>query len=174
MADHLIPTPALHRWVIDLFRASGSSDREATLTAELPKLSSDERAHLVKGLPQLAEAVASLEEASPTKPAPSRVLPAEAPASSPAPANNVVVVNARHREDRYKVVSFSPRALVLEGKGTLPENVLSSLEVDTQPPLPLCAVTVSCTAVTGNQRLVMAPFALSADAARRLRELTKP
>ena len=34
MADHLIPTPALHRWVIDLFRAAGSSDREATLTAD--------------------------------------------------------------------------------------------------------------------------------------------
>ena len=34
MADHLIPTPALHRWVIDLFRASGSSEREATLTAD--------------------------------------------------------------------------------------------------------------------------------------------
>jgi hydroxycarboxylate dehydrogenase B len=34
MADHLIPTPALHRWVVDLFRAAGSSDREATLTAD--------------------------------------------------------------------------------------------------------------------------------------------
>lgn len=147
---------------------------EATLTAAVPKLTADERAHLVKGLPQLAETVASLEEASPTKPAPSRVLPADAPASSPAPANTVVVVNARRREDRYTVVSFGPRALVLEGKGTLPENVLASLEVEAQPPLPLCAVTVSCTAVTGNQRLVMAPFALSTDTARRLRALTKP
>ena len=34
MASHLIPTAALHRWVIDLFRAAGSSDREATLTAD--------------------------------------------------------------------------------------------------------------------------------------------
>jgi len=34
MADHLIPTPALHRWVVDLFRAAGSSEREATLTAD--------------------------------------------------------------------------------------------------------------------------------------------
>lgn len=32
MADHLIPTPALHRWVVDLFRAAGSNAREATLT----------------------------------------------------------------------------------------------------------------------------------------------
>lgn len=147
---------------------------EATLTAEVPKLSDEERAHLVKGLPQLAEAVASLEEASPTRPAPTRVLPAEAPVAPPAPARDVFVVNARRREDRYKVVSFVPRALVLEGKGALPENVLASLEVEAQPPLPLCAVTVSCTAVTGNHRLVMAPFSMSTDAARRLRELTKP
>jgi uncharacterized oxidoreductase len=34
MADHLLPTPALHRWVVDLWRAAGSSDREATLTAD--------------------------------------------------------------------------------------------------------------------------------------------
>lgn len=34
MADHLIPTPALHRWVVDLFRAAGSNAREATLTAD--------------------------------------------------------------------------------------------------------------------------------------------
>lgn len=34
MADHLIPTPALHRWIVDLFRAAGSCDREATLTAD--------------------------------------------------------------------------------------------------------------------------------------------
>lgn len=34
MADYVIPTPALHRWVVDLFRAAGSSDREATLTAD--------------------------------------------------------------------------------------------------------------------------------------------
>ncbi len=34
MAEHLIPTAALHRWVVDLFRAAGSSEREATLTAD--------------------------------------------------------------------------------------------------------------------------------------------
>jgi uncharacterized oxidoreductase len=34
MADHLIPTEPLHRWVADLFRAAGSSDREAALTAD--------------------------------------------------------------------------------------------------------------------------------------------
>jgi uncharacterized oxidoreductase len=34
MAEHMIPTAALHRWVVDLFRAAGSSDREATLTAD--------------------------------------------------------------------------------------------------------------------------------------------
>jgi len=34
MADHLIPTPALHRWVADVFRAAGSSAREAELTAD--------------------------------------------------------------------------------------------------------------------------------------------
>lgn len=34
MADHLIPTAPLHRWVVDLFRAAGSSEREATLTAD--------------------------------------------------------------------------------------------------------------------------------------------
>lgn len=34
MADHPIPTAALHRWVVDFWRAAGSSDREATLTAD--------------------------------------------------------------------------------------------------------------------------------------------
>ncbi len=34
MADHLIPTAALQRWMIDLWLAAGSSDREATLTAD--------------------------------------------------------------------------------------------------------------------------------------------
>jgi len=34
MAESLIPTPALHRWVVDLFRAAGSNEREATLTAD--------------------------------------------------------------------------------------------------------------------------------------------
>jgi uncharacterized oxidoreductase len=34
MADFQIPTPALHRWVVDLFRAAGSSEREATLTSD--------------------------------------------------------------------------------------------------------------------------------------------
>jgi HD-like signal output (HDOD) protein len=141
--------------------------------ADVPKLSPDERTHMVRVLPQLAEAVASLEEAPPSKPASSRVLTADAPASGPPPAKDVFVVNSRRREDRFKVVSFSPRALVLEGNGTLPENVLATLEVDAQPPLPLCAVTVSCTAIKGTQRLVMAPFLFSADVARRLRELTK-
>lgn len=144
---------------------------DATL-ATVPALTADERAHLVKGLPLLAEAVASLEEAPPSKAAPSRVLAAEPPAPAPAPAKDVFVVNSRRREDRFKVVSCGSRALVLEGKGTLPENVLASLEVDAQPPLPLCAVTTSVG--TGTQRLVVAPFALSAEAARRLRELTKP
>jgi HD-like signal output (HDOD) protein len=142
--------------------------------ARVTGLKADERAHLMKELPRLAEAVAALEEASPSKPAPSRVLPAEAPASSPAPAKDVFVVNSRRREERFKVVSFAPRELVLEGHQTLPVNVLASFEVDAQPPLTLCAVTVSCSPVGDSQRLVMAPFALSADAAQRLRELTKP
>ena len=34
MADFSIPTAALHRWIVDLFRAAGSSEREATLTAQ--------------------------------------------------------------------------------------------------------------------------------------------
>jgi uncharacterized oxidoreductase len=34
MADHPIPTPALHRWTADLWRAAGSGDREAALTAD--------------------------------------------------------------------------------------------------------------------------------------------
>lgn len=34
MAEHLIPTPALTRWVIDLWIAAGSSEHEARLTAE--------------------------------------------------------------------------------------------------------------------------------------------
>lgn len=35
MADsYSIPTPALHRWVVDLFRAAGCSEREATLTSD--------------------------------------------------------------------------------------------------------------------------------------------
>lgn len=34
MAEHLIPTPALHRWTVDLWTAAGSSEREATLTAD--------------------------------------------------------------------------------------------------------------------------------------------
>lgn len=34
MADHPIPTAALHRWTSELWRAAGSSDREAALTAE--------------------------------------------------------------------------------------------------------------------------------------------
>jgi HD-like signal output (HDOD) protein len=156
-------------------RVTGEVDEVTDVKlASVPGLNADERAHLLKELPRLAEAVAALEEASPSKPAPSRVLPADAPASSPAPAKDVFVVNSRRREERFRVVSFAPRELVLEGHGTLPVNVLANLEVDAQPPLTLCAVTVSCSAVDGRQRLVMAPFALSTDAARRLRELTKP
>ncbi len=34
MAEHLIPTAALHRWMVDLWVAAGSSNREATLTAD--------------------------------------------------------------------------------------------------------------------------------------------
>jgi uncharacterized oxidoreductase len=34
MADLSIPTAPLHRWVVDLFRAAGSSEREAALTAD--------------------------------------------------------------------------------------------------------------------------------------------
>jgi uncharacterized oxidoreductase len=34
MTEHLIPTPALHRWVTDLWIAAGSGAREATLTAD--------------------------------------------------------------------------------------------------------------------------------------------
>ena len=34
MAEHLIPTEPLHRWVAELFRAAGSSDHEAALTAD--------------------------------------------------------------------------------------------------------------------------------------------
>jgi uncharacterized oxidoreductase len=34
MAEHLIPTPALHRWVVDLFRAAGSNEHEASITAD--------------------------------------------------------------------------------------------------------------------------------------------
>lgn len=33
MAEHLLPTPALQRWVIDLWLAAGSSEHEAMLTA---------------------------------------------------------------------------------------------------------------------------------------------
>jgi uncharacterized oxidoreductase len=34
MTEHLIPTPALHRWVTELWLAAGSEAREATLTAD--------------------------------------------------------------------------------------------------------------------------------------------
>lgn len=34
MAEHLLPTQALHTWVVDLFRAGGSSEHEARLTAD--------------------------------------------------------------------------------------------------------------------------------------------
>ena len=34
MADHFIPTAALHRWTAGLWRAAGSDEREATLTAD--------------------------------------------------------------------------------------------------------------------------------------------
>ena len=34
MADFMIPTDGLTRWIVDLFTAAGSSEREATLTAE--------------------------------------------------------------------------------------------------------------------------------------------
>lgn len=34
MAEHLIPTVALHTWVVDLFRAAGSHEVEAKLTAD--------------------------------------------------------------------------------------------------------------------------------------------
>jgi hydroxycarboxylate dehydrogenase B len=34
MADHLLPTQALHRWMVDLWLAAGSSRDEATLTAD--------------------------------------------------------------------------------------------------------------------------------------------
>jgi uncharacterized oxidoreductase len=34
MAEHLLPTNALHTWVIDLFRAAASTEREARLTAD--------------------------------------------------------------------------------------------------------------------------------------------
>ncbi|MEN9763841.1 MAG: hypothetical protein RI906_3667 [Pseudomonadota bacterium] len=34
MADHLLPTNALHNWVVDLFRAAASTEREARLTAD--------------------------------------------------------------------------------------------------------------------------------------------
>jgi hydroxycarboxylate dehydrogenase B len=34
MADHLIPTAALHRWVVELWLAAGSGAREASLTAD--------------------------------------------------------------------------------------------------------------------------------------------
>ncbi len=34
MPDHFIPTAALHKWMVELWRAAGSSEREATLTAD--------------------------------------------------------------------------------------------------------------------------------------------
>jgi hydroxycarboxylate dehydrogenase B len=34
MADHFIPTPALRRWITDLFVAAGSTSREAELTSD--------------------------------------------------------------------------------------------------------------------------------------------
>jgi uncharacterized oxidoreductase len=34
MTEHLVPTPALHRWVTDLWITVGSVAREATLTAD--------------------------------------------------------------------------------------------------------------------------------------------
>jgi uncharacterized oxidoreductase len=34
MADHFIPTPALHRWMVELWSAAGSDEREAQLTAD--------------------------------------------------------------------------------------------------------------------------------------------
>ena len=34
MADFMIPTDGLHRWIVSLFTAAGSSEREAQLTAD--------------------------------------------------------------------------------------------------------------------------------------------
>src|SRR5258708_10887717 len=34
MPDHFIPTDALHKWMVELWRAAGSNEREATLTAD--------------------------------------------------------------------------------------------------------------------------------------------
>lgn len=34
MAEHLIPTPALHRWIVDLWLGAGCNKREAKLTAD--------------------------------------------------------------------------------------------------------------------------------------------
>jgi hypothetical protein len=119
------------------------------------------------------DAVAALQEVAPTRSGPSCVLPAEAPAVAPAPTKDVLVRNARRRDERYKVISYTARSLVLEGKGALPENVLTMFEIEAQPPFSLAGVTVACASISGSHRIVIAPFALSAESARRLRELTK-
>jgi len=146
---------------------------DASLTA-VASLTPDERAHLVRVLPQLTETVAALEEGPPARPAPSRVLAEPPCAAAPPPAADVFVVNARTPSERFKVVAFSPRALVVEGKSALPEHVLTSLEVDVKPPLKLCAVTRACTAQGSQHRVELAPLALSADTLQRLRALTRP
>jgi HD-like signal output (HDOD) protein len=136
----------------------------------LTMLEPAERALMVKVLPQSAEAIASFEEGSANKPAPSRVLPANPEAQAPL-AKEVWVVNLRRREERFRVVAFATHAIVLDGPQPLPEGVLAHFEANAQPPLPFFASTRSCVAVGDGYRLVCAPFAFSSDTHRRWRAL---
>ncbi|MBE2251965.1 MAG: HDOD domain-containing protein [Myxococcus sp.] len=170
--------PAMIDLVLDatqVARVMGEVDEvtDASLTSAA-RLSADERSHLSRVLPQLTETVAALEEGPPVKPAPSQVLAEPALSAAPPPATDVFVVNARAPAERFRVVSFSPRALVVEGKSALPEHVLTSLEVDVKPPLKLCAVARSCTAQGSQHRIALAPLALSAETLQQLRALTRP
>ncbi len=131
-------------------------------------LTTSEASQLARALPQLVETIAALEESTRPNAVLSKVLAADPPKTLEPVTPELFVVNARRREERFRVSGRGERALVLEGPHSLPVNVLAALEFVTQPPLSICAVTTSCTATPQGQRVVVAPFALSPEAARRL------
>lgn len=148
-----------------------------TLTLEdlskVAALSPEERALLQKDAPRLAEAIASFED-TPLRQGPSKVAPpAPAPLGAP-PAGEVVLANVRRRSERFRVRSFTPRALVLEGHTGLPENLATGFEVVGPANLQFYTVCRSSTAVGSTVQILVEPFCLSAEAHRQLQALCAP
>lgn len=144
--------------------------------AAVPFLTAADRELVTRVLSRLPSFIASFEGVTTSLPPPGSPLveqPEEdgAHVAGPVPLDFAAKVVLNRQEFAYRASGIAEKNLIVRGPAALPENLLLSVEIESEPRLRCWAVAKLAWPDAGGYRVLLQPFALDGDAQRAWRAL---